>query len=213
MAQYVSSFDDFLGRYERVAEDCDLFAFFLVSNQMSHHLVNYFISREFSFFNQLAIRNKMFFYLFRLVNTRLDYNPSAEISEIFNVPLAKLPGILIFTGSDTLEEAKGLFFPIDIRLFKVGGKKEPTLKDVAEGVEKRITGLFDEISRARAISDSPEEIIENLVKHLPKWQKADRWRPIITYASSQTIGLKKIPGGFIKKLAEGFARGLVRFGE
>lgn len=61
----------------------------------------------------------------------------------------------------------------------------------------------------KAKSNSSEEVISGLASALAKWKANERIRPFWDYAAKQSHRIVNLPSDIAKKLAEGFARGLV----
>jgi hypothetical protein len=197
VAVAVSGFKEFFEHYQRARSD-DLAAFFLYSSRSSQKSVATFAEREFAFLNELAINQNMFFYVFKMTKTNSLLNPSGEVSRIFNIPASSLPGILVFTVTTSLSKAQAIFFPIPTDLFLD-----------REKAESRLSQLFDEIGRARRATVGNEAVIAALSKALPRWRSTDRWRPLLGYASRESQKLVNLPSDLLKKIAEGFAKGLI----
>jgi hypothetical protein len=92
----------------------------------------------------------------------------------------------------------GIFFPIHVDLFKH-----------VKRAEARLTELFDTIGAIRAKSDSSDDVVRLLSNALSKWKANEQMRPIWDYAARQSRRLVNLPSDLIKKMAEGFARGLI----
>jgi len=198
VAVAVNRFEDFQEHYERAAPGGGLFAFFLYSNRNSQRHVAQFAASQFGFFNELASQQNMYCYIFKLGRTNVLQNPSAEISRIFKIPASSLPGLLVFAAAPSIGRAKGIFFPIPATLFRE-----------REKIEDRLARLFDAIGEAQGGSSSEEEAIILLTRTLPKWRRTDFWRPILGYATRQSQRLVNLPSDLVKKMAEGYARGLI----
>jgi hypothetical protein len=198
MAVAVSSFDEFASHYEHASKHTDLFAFFLYSNRKSHDVVDLFASNQFSFLDELAVTQRLFFYVFKVGGGGATFNPAGTVTRLFNISMSQLPGVLVFGPSKDFASAKGIFFPIHADLFA-----ETTR------AENRLNQLFDAIGEVRSIPNENGELIEALAKALPKWSARERWRPVLDYVLGQTRRLVNLPSNLVEKMAEGFAKGLI----
>jgi hypothetical protein len=141
----------------------------------------------------------MYFYIFQLKKRNAFSNPTAEMAKLFGIPMSNLPGILVFTGAESIKRSNGIFFPIHVELFRDRVR-----------AESRLTELFDTIGRLRTTNSDRDDLILALGSALRRWRANDRWRPVWDYAARQSGRLVNLPSDLAKKLAEGFAKGLFR---
>jgi hypothetical protein len=170
--------------------------YLLYATSDSHKPVATFARTHWAFLDQLAVNQQMFLYFFVLNKTNAFSNPAAKITGLFGIRLSHLPGVLIFGKS--LGKESGVFFPIHVDLFK----------DVKRA-EARLTQLFDTIGAVRANSSDTESVVPQLANALFRWKANEQMRPFWDYAAGQSRRLVNLPSDLIKKMAEGFARGLI----
>jgi hypothetical protein len=142
----------------------------------------------------------MYVYYFVLNKSNALHNPASFVTNVFGVRLSRLPGILIFSKDDN-QNRTGLFFPVHVDLFKD-----------TKRLEARLTQLFDMIGDVRAKGMTSDAIIADLARSLRRWKANEQLRPFWDYAARQSARLVNLPSDIVKKIAEGFARGLVSQG-
>ena len=190
-------FSHFEHHFDSVKNDADLFAFLLYSNGESQQPVAQFASTHVWFFDELAVSQQMYFYFFVLKKSNAKDNPSAEMASLFGIKLGDLPGLVLFDRAG-VEQKKAIFFPIRTELFKDPPK-----------AEYRLTELFDHIGTLRREATKPENLVSGLSTLLPTWKRKEQMAPIWDYALSQSRRLVNLPSDLAKKMAEGFAKGLI----
>ena len=119
----ISSFKDFVKKFEALKTSSNLFIFFLFEDPPSLEAENRFANDNFQWLESLASREKIFLNIFlrRDHDAERVINPSPEVAKLFGLPPDQLPGVVLFTLSeDKASVSKSIFLPLEAKLFAAG---------------------------------------------------------------------------------------------
>jgi hypothetical protein len=198
MAVPVSSFQNFMDKFEERKHAADLFAFLLFDDRPSHQAVETFADAEFEWLDGLAAAARIFFFIFLRKDEYegVVYNPGLEVANMFGIRPNQLPGIILFTLSDDDDIVKdGVYLPLDTRIFA----------DDIDHVEEVISDLFSIIQECRAESESAAELLENIRKEVRRLHQKGQLRPFVNYLRETAMSVANFPRGFMGNLESALA--------
>jgi len=194
----VTGYEDFRGKFERVADLRQLFVFILF-DEPGKKIVANFVDDNFDWLDRLAAASNVFGFAFvhRDHESEMVANPSLQVAELFGIRPRELPGVVVFSMlPDGEQVADAAFLPLEKQLF------ESDLR----ALESFFADLFSIIQDAQDSVGDGESALEAFRKCIHAEERERRWGNVQEYIRARLQDIASMPSTFIDSMAQAFAK-------
>jgi hypothetical protein len=201
MAIPVNNYQEFGDLVEQLWNQTPLFGFVLHDGRRSHQDVAQFLKISAAWLDELAIQSGIYI-LFPLKTDKNKFvNPSPMIAKEFKLTSNRLPGIVLFTTSDTkgyLRSKHFIFIPLADTEFVDVENMQATIADVFSVVQETLDEGY-----------VGHDALKSIRTKLSEQRKQRKKNGLIqALRSGAQIVLKQFPEKFITSFAESFGKAL-----
>jgi len=201
MALPINNYQEFDDLVEKLWNKTPLFGFVLYDSRQSHKPVAEFLQVSAAWLDELAVQSGIYI-LFPLNTEKGKFvNPSSVIAKEFKLRANRLPGIVLFTTSDSkghLRSKHYLFVPL-----------EDTEFENIENMQETMADVFSVVQETLEEGNTGHQALEKIKTELSAQRKRRKKGSLIqALRTGAKIVLKQFPEKFITSFAESLGKAL-----